>query len=90
MPVASTDPSGGVIITDWYEDSKVKGERFKVKVLIIGNTLDVDGIELKLSKQKLDDKGIWRNVKITPHVARDLEDTIITRARQIQKAQNPN
>src|SRR5882757_1686345 len=29
MPLASADPFGGVIITDWYEDPKARGERYK-------------------------------------------------------------
>jgi hypothetical protein len=89
MPFASADPFGGVIITDWYEDPKVKGERFKVTALILDKTLRADGIKVTLFKQKLDDKGVWRDTEVNPHVARDLEDTILTRARELRLTQAP-
>ena len=34
MPLASADPNGGVIITDWYNDPSQADERFKVNVVI--------------------------------------------------------
>jgi hypothetical protein len=87
MPLASADPFGGVIITDWYEDPKVKGERFKVNALILDRTLRSDGIRITLFKQRLDEKGVWRDIEVSPRVARDLEDTVLTRARELHLAQ---
>jgi hypothetical protein len=87
MPLASADPFGGVIITDWYEDPKAKGERFKVNALILDKTLRADGIKITLFKQKLDENGVWRDTEVAPHLPRDLEDTILTRAREMRLAQ---
>src|SRR5688572_14302950 len=39
MPVASADPFGGVIITDWYSLPETPDERFKVNVFILGRAL---------------------------------------------------
>ncbi len=88
MPLASADPFGGVIITDWYEDPKTKGERFKVNALILDKTLRADGVKITLFKQKMDANGNWRDVEVNSHVARDLENTILTRAREMRLAQN--
>lgn len=87
MPLASADPFGGVIITDWYEDPKVKGERYKVNALILDKTLRADGVKVTLFKQKLDEHNVWRDTEVSPHLARDLEDTILTRAREMRLAQ---
>jgi len=87
MPFTSADPFGGVIITDWYEDPKTRGERFKVNLLILDKTLRADGVKVTLFKQKLDVSGAWRDTEVNPHVARDLEDTILTRAREMRMAQ---
>src|SRR4051812_530156 len=42
MPLTSADPFGGVVITDWYEDPKTPGERFKVNALILDRSLRAD------------------------------------------------
>ena len=88
MPLVSADPFGGVIITDWYEDPKAKGERFKVNALILDKTLRADGIKITLFKQKIDNKGAWHDVEVSKNTARDLEDTILTRAREMRIAQS--
>lgn len=83
MPLASADPFGGTIITEWYEDPKTPGERFKVNALILDKTLRADGVKITLFKQKLD-KGTWRDQKVDATLARSLEDTILTRARELR------
>ena len=87
MPLASADPFGGVIITDWYEDPKAKGERFKVNALILDKTLRADGVKITVFKQHYETKGGWRDTEVPSHLARDLEDTILTRAREMRLAQ---
>lgn len=87
MPLASADPFGGVVITDWYEDPQVKGERFKVNALILDRSLRADGIRISLFKQRLE-KGAWKDQPVDAKLARQLEDTILTRARQLKVAQS--
>ncbi len=87
MPLASADPFGGVILTDWYEDPKTPGERFKINALIIGGKLRADAIKVSLFKQRLDPvSGQWRDADVNPTRAREIEDTILTRARQLRIA----
>jgi len=89
MPLVSADPFGGVIITDWYEDPQKPGERFKVNALILDKTLRADGVKLTVFKQKIDKsvKNGWRDQQVDTTLARSLEDTILTRARQMKLAQ---
>ena len=37
MPLASADPFGGVIITDWYTPPGTSGERFKATIYILSS-----------------------------------------------------
>lgn len=83
MPLTNADPFGGVIVTDWYESPKTPGQRFKVNALILDRTLRSDGVRISVFKQTLD-KGTWRDAKVDDSVARDLEDTILTRAREMK------
>jgi hypothetical protein len=39
MPLASADPYGGVIITDWYANPEKPDERFKAQVYILDTRL---------------------------------------------------
>lgn len=84
MPLASADPFGGVIITDWYEDPKAKGERFKVNALILDRQLRADGIKVSLFRQKFDEAHGWQDAGVDEGLERQLEDTILTRARQLR------
>lgn len=86
MPITSADPFGGTILTDWYEDPKTPGERFKVNAVIMDKTLRADGVRISVFKQKLDGKA-WRDRPVDDLLGRKLEDTILTRARQLRIAQ---
>jgi hypothetical protein len=83
MPLVSADPFGGVIITDWYEDPKTPGERFKVNALILDKTLRADGVKITVFKQHME-HGMWRDQKVDDKLEQSLEDTILTRARQLK------
>lgn len=83
MPLASADPFGGVIITDWYEDPAAKSERFKINVLILDTKLRADGIRVSVFKQAQKGNG-WQDVSVDPKVTRDIENKILTRARELR------
>lgn len=83
MPLASADPFGGVIITDWYEEKELS-QRYKINALILDKTLRADGIKITLFKQSMDKNGNWHDIKSDPADARKIEDTILTRARELK------
>ena len=85
MPLSNADPFGGTVLTDWYEDPNNPGERFKVNAIIMDSALRADAIKLTLFKQAVDDQtGAWRDIKVSPELSRKLEDTILTRARELR------
>lgn len=86
MPVASADPFGGVILTDWYENPETPGERFKLNVYILDKQLRADGIRVAVFKQKRD-KDAWRDDKVPDTMATSIENTILTRARELRVSQ---
>jgi len=89
MPLASADPFGGVILTDWYSPPEASNERFKLNVFILSRQLRSDSVRVRAFKQKLS-KGKWIDSEVTGETARQLEDTILTRARQLRVAQLDN
>jgi hypothetical protein len=86
MPLASADPFGGVILTDWYSPPNTPDERFKVNIYILDRQLRADGIRVSVFRQQREGGG-WRDVAVTDDAARRLEDTILTRARQLRITQ---
>lgn len=87
LPLASADPFGGVILTDWYEDAQAPGERFKVNALILDRQLRADSLKLSVFRQKRDKNGDWADAPTDATLARKLEDTVLTRARELRVVQ---
>ena len=84
MPIASADPFGGTIITDWYAPRETPNERFKVNVFILNRELRADGVRVTVFRQKKDAAGNWADAPVDPKTGRDLENSILTRARQLR------
>ncbi len=84
MPISSADPFGGVILTDWFENPESKGERFKLNLFILDKSLRADGVKVKAFKQKLDSKGNWRDINVSKNMSLKIENSILTRAREIR------
>ena len=87
LPIAAADPFGGTILTDWYEDADAPGERYKVNVLILDRQLRADSLKITTFRQKKDAKGNWADAPTDAKLGRKLEDTVLTRARQMRVAQ---
>lgn len=88
MPLASADPFGGVIITDWYSAPSNFGERMKVTIYILDRRLRADGIKIAVFRQTHSSDG-WIDAQVNPETATKLEDAILTRARELRLASEP-
>ena len=86
MPLTSADPFGGVIITDWYSPAEVRDERFKVNIYILGRDLRADGIRAAVFRQRQDPFDGWVDAEVSENTATDLENAILTRARELRIA----
>jgi len=84
MPLASADPYGGVIITDWYTNPEKPDERFKATVYILDTRLRADGLNVSLFKQVRNAGGQWVDSPVSGQSETDFENAILTRARQLR------
>ncbi len=84
MPLSSADAFGGVIITDWYAPPETPDHRFKMNVYILDRRLRADGIRAAVFHQRRDGDGNWVDAEVDKSTATELEDTILTRARQLR------
>ena len=87
IPLVSADPFGGVIITDWYTPAETPNERMKVQVTILDRELRADGVRVSVFKQQTSPRGgNWVDAQVDPRTNIDIENAILTRARQLRIA----
>ncbi len=84
MPLQSADPYGGVIVTDWYTNPEKPDERFKCTVYILDSRLRADGLNVAVFKQNRDGAGNWVDAATAGQTETDIENSILTRARQLR------
>ena len=83
MPLASADPFGGVIITDWYAPQATPNERFKVTAYILDRVLRADGVRIAVFRQvRSGDQ--WQDALVSPDTQTNLENAVLLRARQLR------
>lgn len=87
MPLEEVDPFGGVIITDWYASAEAPGERFKSNVYILDTQLRADALKVSVFKQ-MNTGGAWNDAPVDADTARQIENAILTRARELYIASN--
>ena len=51
MPLVSANYSGGIIITDWYTDSKSRNQAIKITIRFLTNEIRVDALDIKVFKK---------------------------------------
>ena len=86
LPIASTDPFTGVIATDWGATPAAPQERFKVTAYVTDTRLTPQALRVAVFKETLDGEGRWRPGLAAPETARQIEDAILLRARQLRIA----
>ena len=82
IPLVTVDPFGGVIISDWYSPASGVGERLKVTVHIADRALRPDALKVTVFRQERSN-GEWRDVPSNAETTRQLEDGILTQARDL-------
>ena len=54
MPLVSANYSGGIIITDWYNDSSASGQSVKISIRFLSNEVRSDALEVKVFTKNCD------------------------------------
>jgi Domain of unknown function (DUF3576) len=83
MPLASADPFGGTIITDWYSPAAAHGERFRAQAYVMGRQLRSDGVRVQIFRQVLE-RGQWVDSPVSAATNSEMEDKVLARARELR------
>jgi hypothetical protein len=84
-PLAQVDSSGGVIVTDWYANPALPGDRVKVTVTILDAALRADALRVAASRQ-VSQNGQWVEAPVAAATVQRLEEIILTRARDLRRS----
>jgi hypothetical protein len=83
MPLSSADALGGVIVTDWYTAPRTPQERIKVTIYVTNPQLRADAIKVTIYKQ-VNKGGTWVNAPADAASATEMENIILSKARQLR------
>lgn len=84
LPVRIADPVAGLIITEWYVNPELPGERLKADVYILDSALRADALRVSVFRQERDPYGGWTDVAVSPSTGREIENAILSRARELR------
>lgn len=85
IPLDDIDTFGGSIVTEWYSLSDRPEERIKVALFVVSRELRSDGIKATVYVQRRNgDK--WEDAGIDQTLGQQLEELILTRAREIRSS----
>ena len=83
MPLSSTDPFGGSIITDWYTSENNIDERCKLNIFISGKELKTENLKVSSFCQTYK-KNKWVNLSPNQKNNIKLENAILNKAKKLK------
>ena len=85
IPLDDIDTFGGTIVTEWYKLNNKANERIKLAIFVLDRELRSDGVRVVVYVQnKTGD--VWQDSGTDVEMGQQLEELILTRAREIRAA----
>ena len=85
-PLSNVDYSGGLIITDWFNEKKDKKNSLKITVRFLSNEIRSDGIEVILHRKECDNNLECSISKYSGKLNNEVKLAIQKKATILQKA----
>ena len=86
IPLSNVDYSGGIIITDWYNEGTASNEAIKITIRFLSNEIRADGLDVVIHKRVC--KGTAVNCKVTKYssgLEEEIKLAILKKATILQK-----
>ena len=90
MPLVSANYSGGIIITDWYNDSSSTGQSVKISVRFLTNEVRSDAIEIKVFNRKCNNISNCIVRELNDELGPELKKQILKKATLYKKQSKEN
>ena len=89
LPLANVDYSGGIVSTDWYNETGDPDE-YKITVRFLSNEIRTDGIKIIVHKRKCELNKSCRIKKISSTLETELQVAILKKAAIFEKNDKKN
>ena len=84
MPLTTVDYSGGIIITDWYNDSNNPEESIKITIRFLSNDVKTNSIKIIVHNKKCKPNDNCSIKEINSKINFELQKSILTKAAQFE------
>ena len=85
LPLANVDYSGGIITTDWYNESTASNESIKITIRFLTNEVRSDGLKIIVHKKICNVQQKCTVKKISSALETELQVAILKRAAIFEK-----
>ena len=87
LPLSNVDYSGGVIITDWYNDANSVNDSVKITIRFLSNEIKTNSLKIIVHKKSCDNKQNCSVKQIQSKIEEELVASILRNASLLEKAQ---
>ena len=85
MPITNASYSGGIIITDWYDESGSE-DSIKITIKFLSNEIRSDGLDIQVYKKNCKSFEGCQTIRDNGKIKNEIKFAIIKKAAQIEKA----
>ena len=90
LPLSNVDYSGGIIITDWYNEGTSLDESIKITIRFLTNEVRSDGLRIIVHKKRCNLEQNCKITKISSAIEQELQVAILKKAILFEKEFNKN
>ena len=90
LPLSNVDYSGGIIITDWYNEGTSLDESIKITVRFLTNEIRSDGLKIIVHKKRCSIEQNCQIVKISSTIEQELQVAILKKAILFEREYSKN
>ena len=85
-PLSSVDYSGGIIITDWFDNEDDVNSNLKISIKFLSNEIRADGLDVSIFEKKCANN-LCKTRKLENNISTDVKKTILKKASLLVKNQ---
>ena len=90
LPLSNVDYSGGIIITDWYNEGTSFDESIKITIRFLTNEIRSDGLKIIVHKKRCSVEQNCKITKISSALEQELQVAILKKAILFEREYNKN